>query len=129
MQVHRPGYRDQTVNENRGAKASVRINGGSWLDVTNDTVEMHPQDRLYGGIGGGHRTIRLALPLSAGRVLPGINQIEFRFNGTDGFTNGYRVLRLHFARGGVPRRSHSFSPRIVSSTTTGRLGTAFAGLG
>ena len=98
LQVHRPGYNDQTTNAARGAKASVRINGGEWLDLTNETAQVAEPEASYGGIGGGYHTLRLSVP--AADVRAGENTVEFRFNGTDSLTSGYRVLALNFLRGG-----------------------------
>ncbi len=98
LQVHRPGYNDQTTNVERGAKASVQINGGEWLDLTNETTQVAEPEASYGGIGGGYHTLRLSVPATGVRA--GENTVAFRFNGTDGITSGYRVLALNFLRGG-----------------------------
>ena len=98
LRVHRPGYRDQLKNPARGAKASVRLNDGSWIDLTNETATIDEPDARFGGIGGEARTVRFSVPVQG--VRQGANTVTFRFNGTDGLTSGYRVLALNFLRGG-----------------------------
>lgn len=85
-------------------KASVRVLGGSsdddvaWLDVTDASVTLDDDSRLHGGLnGGGLFTTRIAVTLDAAtraRLITGKNRVQFRFNGTDGESNGYRVLAL-----------------------------------
>ena len=90
-------------------KASVRVLGGvaagaedsvPWLDITDANVSLPDLERLQGGLnGGGFYTthITLALPtamLSHLVAMPSTNRVQFRFNGTEGETNGFRVLAL-----------------------------------
>lgn len=89
-------------------KASVRILGGAaaadeasvpWVDVTDANVTLTDDERLHGGINGGLYTTRVTLTLDAATrarlvALPARNRVQFRFNGTDGESNGYRVLNL-----------------------------------
>ena len=98
LKVHRPGYRDQLTNPRRGAKASVRLNGGPWIDLTNETATVDEPGASFGGIGGEARTVRFSVPVQG--VQQGANTVTFRFNGTDGLTSGYRVLALNFLSGG-----------------------------
>ncbi len=77
-------------------KASVRINGGPWTDLDNNTVTCRQPDAEFGCIGGAYATVRLTLPISG--VVEGANTIEFSFNGTDGFSSGYRVLAMDLLR-------------------------------
>ena len=93
----RCGQRDGTVNPNRGAKASVRLNGGAWVDITDDTARLNAPERAVGGIHGGYNTVRMRLPMRGFRA--GGNTVEFRFNGTDGFTNGYRIVKFNVTDG------------------------------
>ena len=90
MQVHNLSYDN---------KASVKINGGSWIDLNNNSVEVAYPEVNIGGIGGGYSTIRLTVPLSGSSVSNGINTVQFRFNGSDGVSMGYRVLDFNFVRG------------------------------
>ena len=97
LKVHRPAYRDVSTTS-RKAKASYRMNKtGKWIDITNETADVFPHEKEYGGIAGSYHTIRMYLPVSDLRV--GGNRIYFRFNGTDGITTGYRVLEFNLMRG------------------------------
>ena len=109
LTLHRPAYRDALVNPERGAKASLRLNDGSWIDLTNATTEVEPPGADYGGLGGGFYTVSLRVPVD--KVRAGENTLRFRFNGTDGFTSGYRVLELNLLRGGA-------APVLSESTFT-----------
>ncbi|WNG20363.1 RICIN domain-containing protein [Cystobacter fuscus] len=97
-------------------KASVRVLGGispeqadgiPWIDITDATVKLADVERVQGGLTrGGFYTTRMSLALDAttrARLVaaPGANRVQFRFNGTDGESNGYRVLdlRLQDAQG------------------------------
>lgn len=89
-------------------KASVRVLGGvngadeaniPWIDVTDANVTLADDERLHGGINGGLYTTRITVALDAATRarlvgLPGRNRVQFRFNGTDGESNGFRVLDL-----------------------------------
>ncbi len=89
MQVHNLSY---------NSKASIKINEGAWIDLTNTSVTVAEPEVHIGGIGGGYSTIRLTLPLSASDVQAGSNTIQFRFNETDGLSSGWRVLKFNFVR-------------------------------
>jgi cytochrome c553 len=97
LQCHRCGYRDGTVNTTRGAKGSVRLNGGDWVDLEDTTATVQEPEKSYGGLSGGFHTIRFTVPIMGAGV--GENTLEFRFNGTDGFTSGYRILDFNLRRG------------------------------
>lgn len=87
-------------------KASVRVLGGvtqadegtiPWTDITDATVTLPDAERLSGGINGGFYTTHISIPLDAAaraRLMasPGSNRVQFRFNGTDGESNGFRVV-------------------------------------
>jgi hypothetical protein len=88
-------------------KASLRIDGGgsdggagaSWIDITDANVQLDPVSQAHGGINGGLFTTTFDVPIDAAtrsRLVPGMNTIEFRFNGTDGASSGYRILDLQF---------------------------------
>ncbi len=98
LQCHRCGYRDTTTNKERGAKGSVRLNGGVWVDLDNKTASVMRPDQDFGGIGGGFHTVRFTVPITGAQT--GVNKLEFRFHKTDGFTNGYRILAFNLQRGG-----------------------------
>lgn len=91
LQVHSPGYK-----YGEGDKMSVRINGGSWTDVNNQIAICDSPEDEYECIGGAFATVRFRMPASG--VISGNNTIDFRFNGTDGITIGYRVLAVNFVR-------------------------------
>ena len=97
LRVHRGAYQDASTNPERGAKASVRLNGGPWVGLTNETATCAPHEAAYGCLNGALHTVRLTVPLSqfgAPGLRDGANEVAFRFNGTDTFTSGYRVLAL-----------------------------------
>ena len=89
-------------------KASVRLLGGAtaaneaaipWIDVVDATVTLADDERLHGGVNGGLYTTRITIALDAATrarlvALPAYNRLQFRFNGTDGESNGYRVLNV-----------------------------------
>ena len=90
-------------------KASVRVLGGvavgaeggiPWVDITDATVTLPDVERLQGGVdGGGYYTTHVTLKLPSTTLarlvaLPATNRVQFRFNGTEGETSGFRVLAL-----------------------------------
>jgi len=111
FQCHRCGFYgapefEATTAQPVKIKASIRILGGAgddsnapWIDVTDANMVLADDERLHGGINGGFYTTRITVPLDAAArarlvALPGMNRIQFRFNGTDGESNGYRILNL-----------------------------------
>lgn len=99
---HRLGFKNP-LNKTDRPKASVRLNGGDWIPLQNDTpgLTVLGLAREYGGIGGGFNTVELTLQHPALRFMAGVNEVEFRFNGTDGLSSGYRVLAFNVRRGGA----------------------------
>jgi cytochrome c553 len=97
VQCHRCGYRDASVNPQRGAKASVRLNGGAWVNLDDKTAIVSEPAKGFGGIAGGFNTVALTVPIKG--AINGTNKLEFRFNKTDGFTSGYRILKFNLQRG------------------------------
>jgi hypothetical protein len=95
VQCHRCGWRDGTVSSGqaRGAKASVRLNGGAWVDLDDNSVTMQQPEKSFGGLSGGFHTTRFSVPIRG--AVNGDNRLEFRFNQNDGFTSGYRVLAFN----------------------------------
>ena len=72
------------------AKASVRINGGSWIDITNDNVTCaSPEEEQFciGGIAGATR-----FKVNGSQLQNGSNTVEFAFLGHDMLSSGYRIL-------------------------------------
>ena len=94
VECHRCGWRDGTVASglNRGAKASVRLNAGAWIDITDTAINMEQPAKGFGGLSGGFFTTKFTLPITGAQA--GANTIEFRFNTNDGFSNGFRVLNF-----------------------------------
>ena len=74
--------------------ASVQVGDGAWIDLRNDTVEVVGPGKSFGGIGGGFATLKLRIAVPDGAVQVGTNTLRFRFNGTDGRSLGYRVLKI-----------------------------------
>jgi hypothetical protein len=87
MQIHGMGYDDMV---------SVRVNNAAWMSLNNRTVSLAEPGRSYGGIGGGFATLAVTLTLPPATVQEETNTLEFRFNGTDGVTSGFRVLAFNF---------------------------------
>ena len=100
-------------------KASFRINGGDWVDISNDTFHaFYPERKFYswpltGPISGSWHVLRGMLPITdTGALVAGENTVEFRFNGPlDKETSGYYIVELDFR----PSRDGS---SIVTSTFT-----------
>lgn len=128
LQIHRPVFRDAAVNPDRGAKASVRLNGGPWVDVEQETVECFTHEEAYGCLDGSYHTYRLTIDLDrfgAPGIRGGPNQLDFRFNENDGLTNGYRVLDLDVLSVGgdrllVPGQFVEDDPRTWTAPLPGR---------
>jgi len=83
LQIHGLRYAEE---------ASVQVNASVWIPLNNSTVTIAGPGRSFGGIGGGFSTLVMTLLLPKGTVGGGANTIRFRFNQTDGFVSGYRVL-------------------------------------
>ena len=98
LKAHRLAYRDASTNPGRGAKGSVQLNDGPWVDLDNSTVNCYDHEAAYGCLSGAYHTVRLTVPIEG--AVGGENTLRFRFNGTDNFTSGYRILALNLLRGG-----------------------------
>lgn len=113
FQCHRCGFYaspefEATTSLPRTVKASIRVIGGGvpandasvpWIEVTDANVQLADAERVQGGVNGAFYTTRITLTLTGAMRaslvgLPSYNRIQFRFNGTDGASNGYRVLAL-----------------------------------
>lgn len=86
LQIHGLRYAEE---------ASLQVNSGPWLPLRNDTVSVAEPGRSFGGIGGGFSTLKITVPLPQGTLADGPNTIRFRFNHTDGFVSGFRVLAFN----------------------------------
>ena len=80
-------------------KASVRMNSGTWLTLTDTNVTYPRLENSFFGMGGALETLRMTVPTSAWTPVNGSNTFEFRFNDADGLTIGYRVLDLQLRNG------------------------------
>ncbi|WP_431259284.1 hypothetical protein ACQ86G_03175 [Roseateles chitinivorans] len=103
-----PPEHEATSEAPAAVKASLRILGGTsaanagaipWVDITDATMVLADAERVQGGLkrGGGLYTARMTLTLDAAtraRLVSGVNLVQFRFNGSDGESNGYRVIDL-----------------------------------
>ncbi|HET6566617.1 MAG TPA: Ig-like domain-containing protein [Rhodothermales bacterium] len=111
LQVHEPSYKygdGSRASEGLryGDKSSpagspkmwVRVNGGEWVKVDNKTAICARNEVQLEGIGGGFETVRFTI--RAAGVRNGANKIDFYFNGTEGFSSGFRVLNFNFLPGG-----------------------------
>jgi hypothetical protein len=109
VQCHRCGFYNspeyqalsKPVTRIAGSLRIVGARNGSaapWIDISDATVALPDVERSHGGVNGGLLTIRFSVPLDAATrarlVASGGNRIEFRFNGTDGSSNGFRILDL-----------------------------------
>lgn len=112
MRCHRCGFfgppeYEATVETPARVKGSLRVLGGTseanaanipWIDITDATMTLADAERVQGGLQrGGLYTVRMSLPLDAAtkaRLVAGVNLVQFRFNGSDGESNGYRIIDL-----------------------------------
>ena len=99
MRAHSIGYFD--FRNYNTSKASVRLNGGAWVDIDNSIVTCEEPEETYGCVSGGYHTIRFSMPLShLGTLQPGSNTLHFRFNYVAGnASSGYRILDLEIRDG------------------------------
>ena len=86
LQIHGLRYAEE---------ASLQINSGGWIALRNDTVSVAEPARSFGGIGGGFSTLKITVALPPDAFAAGGNTIRFRFNHTDGFVSGFRVLAFN----------------------------------
>ena len=87
-------------------KASLRIDGAAgtssaapWLDISDSNVVVEPAAAAHGGINGGYVTLGFRVLIDAETrarlaAAPARNTLEFRFNGSDGSSNGFRILNV-----------------------------------
>ena len=80
--------------------AAIRINGGDWVPVRDESVNCAWPERAYDCVAGPYHTIRFTIP--ATDTQPGANTIDFKFNGTEGARSGYRVIGLGLMTGADP---------------------------
>lgn len=106
VKVHRPGFYNSPEFETlskplTAVAASFRVVGSGstpnvpWVDIANQSVTIEENALAHGGVNGGLLTVDFSVVFDGAtkaRLATGINRIEFRFNGTDGNSNGFRVL-------------------------------------
>lgn len=78
------------------SKASIRLNGGKWVDINNKTAECLYPEREYGCTKGPYATLRFLIPVKdLGKLRNGVNRLDFRFNYEPGdISSGYRILEF-----------------------------------
>ena len=78
-------------------KASMSLNGGSWLALTNETVRVEQPGLTFEGIDGGvWDTVKATVPISSlGTLEAGSNTVSFRMNQTEGVSAGFRILAFN----------------------------------
>ncbi|HEY1398622.1 hypothetical protein, partial [Roseateles sp.] len=119
-----------------GAANANNSGAAAWIPISDTGVQLDDVERSHGGVNGGLLTIRFRVTLDStvrARLVasPATNRIEFRFNGTDGNSNGYRILDLQLqdANG----RNLATNPRrwadIAAEKEAGRTWTADADAG
>ena len=92
LDYHKSEYADQNGYD---TKASYRVNSGPWVPISNVTATCRYPEAEYECIGGPYNTLRLRVDATqSGAWQSGPNLIEFRFNGTEGISSGYRILDL-----------------------------------
>jgi hypothetical protein len=97
-------------------KASVQVNGGSWISLTNSSVKIYSPEKERGGMtNGGYNTIRFTVSISNFQV--GLNTIALRFNYSDGISNGYRVIDLDLLDAASERILKNSSYYVLPGTT------------
>ena len=75
-------------------KGSIRINGGNWIPLNHETVDLYDAEMARGGMAhGGYNTVRFTMP--ADRLNIGSNRLRFRYTKPDGISIGYRVIRFN----------------------------------
>lgn len=92
LRVHALGY---------DGKASVRVNGGSWLSISNRNVTFPlATERAQWAIGGPAPVLKMIVPLTNWPAITGpTNTFSFKFNDLNGKTIGYRVLEFDLLDG------------------------------
>jgi len=120
LKVHRPTWLEDGSFKDRGPKMAVRLAGGNWVQVKPqkvvnwstwgtpaagafqypvDSSNVHcvAADAQFGGcMSGTYHTIRFTITLAelGSPSLTPSTTVDFRFEGSDGISMGYRVLDL-----------------------------------
>lgn len=110
VQCHSCGYGNAALDKGSNVKASVRINGGSWIKLkhytgngasanNNPNIAVMKPESAYGSIGGAFHTVRFTLSTTA--LKTGANTIEFQHTNPDKRSLGFRIIDLDAMRGTV----------------------------
>ncbi|WP_010136356.1 T9SS type A sorting domain-containing protein [Ochrovirga pacifica] len=92
-------------------KASVKFNTTDWISLEHSNTNiLYPGKQRGGMTHGGHNTIRLLVDVPTNGLVVGLNTIKFKFNESDGISNGYRVIAMNL------RPSSSGTNLLPSST-------------
>lgn len=94
MEVYSHGYR-----QSEDYKMAVRINNGTWITLTNDNSVCDFPYKGYNCVGGAIETIGISFAIAG--VVDGDNDIDFRYNQSDGNSSGYHVLRYNVKSNGT----------------------------
>ncbi len=88
------------------SKASIRLNGGSWVDLTDAIATCKTPESQWDCIDGPYHTIRFEVAISdLGSLRDGDNTVSFRFNyafasnspdNHGDVSTGYRILGMEF---------------------------------
>mgnify|MGYP000052760326 FL=1 len=105
-------------------KASVQVNGGSWISLTHSSVKIYSPEKERGGMtNGGYNTIRFTVSIANFQV--GVNTITLRFNYSDGISNGFRVIDLDILDAASERILKNSSYYVIPGTTTRNYETSY----
>ncbi len=99
LKVYRPSFRNASLELGGAAKSIIRINDGDWISIDTDNTYPFDQEAKFGGvISNAFFTVRFMVDVDNLKI--GGSTIDFRFNETDGLTNGFRVLDFNLVNYG-----------------------------
>jgi hypothetical protein len=113
------GIRLRVNNLASDAQGKIQIGANtSFIDLTNTSARVLGNAKTYGGIGGAFSTVEMILPVPAGRLVAGSNQLTFQQNQINNGTVGYRVLNFDFVDANDNKITISgYSPQIEDPAT------------
>ena len=76
------------------AKAAIRINGGDWIDLTNENVTCQENEEKQACIQGFMSSNRFKVDNTAAMLQSGSNTIDFAFLGHEMLSSGIRTLNV-----------------------------------
>lgn len=85
----------QVHNLHRGRSLRVAVNDADFVRADNDVADVLEPDKGAGGIAGGFSTVRFTLPLMPGAMRDGLNRVRFRYETTDGWGIGVRIVAMN----------------------------------